>query len=187
MCTATREMTPGRPRAFYFPVESNRRGTFRRDGRFCKHSVTGDDDEKTRPYVTDLNRADGSGDDTFACARHHQSAGFHSRKAYFSSADEWFGYRSGRQRFDRLDRWGPRTDTPDSQSRRRARRSRGGEESALDGDRRRFEGAADPVSGQSNTGIAFERRLTYGESVPARLSSLLAVGARDDASSEAMR
>ncbi len=168
MRITTHEMARRSRCTVYFARESHHRGTFRRDERFCRHSLTGDDDEKTRPYASDLHRADGSCDNAFPRAK-HQPTRFHSRKARRQTGYERFRYRSRRQGFDRLDRWRPRTAAPICP----LARVRGGEGSTRDGDRRRFEGTSDQVSGPSNSGIAVQRQPSHGDrSVPSGLGSL---------------
>jgi hypothetical protein len=172
MRMTTHEMA-GRSRCtVYFALALDHRGTFWRDERFCRHSLTGDGDEKTRPYPSGLHRADGSCDNAFARAN-DQPTDLHSRTTRRQTRYEQLRYRSRRQGFDRLDRWCPRTAAPIGRSRLPFARVRGGEGSTRDGDRRRFEGASNPVSGPSNTGVAVQRQPSHGNrSIPTGLGSL---------------
>ena len=158
MRTTTHKMARRLRCTIYFAFESDHHGTFWRDGRFCRHSPTGDDDEKTSPHARDLHRADGSCDNAFPRAK-HQPTRFHSRTACRQSADEWLRTAPEGRRFDRLDRWRPRTAAPICP----LTRVRGGEGPARDGNWRRFEGASDQVSGRSNTGIAIQCQPSGGD------------------------
>jgi hypothetical protein len=172
MRITTHEMARRLGRTVCFALESDHRGTFWRDERFCRNFLTGDDDEKTRPYASGLHRADGSCDNAFARAN-NQPTRFHSRTARRQTGCERLRNCSRREGLDRLDRWCPRTAAPIDRSRRSLARVRGGEESTRHGDRRRFEGASDQVSGHQNTGVAVKHQPSHGDrSVPTGLGSI---------------